>query len=658
MNETAPDIFLSYSRGDEVQARKLIAFLQNEGFTVWWDGMLEAGTVFTRTTERALEQARAVLVLWTATSVQSNWVRDEAQSGRDRGVLVPISLDGSLPPLGFRQFQSVDLSGWRGSPDAPEIRNVRAAVSRLVDRELSSPLAADSAKPPQLSDRAYRSEPKSKHTRFLAAGLAAILLLAAGIFAVTRTADTSEVDNSSLAILPFENLSGDADKAYFSTGLSEELRQVLSQGGYLQVAARTSTEEAAQNTNATEVAALLQVRYLLDGSVRQDSGKIRFSVQLIDGETGFDIWSEVYERPLDDIFAVQSDIAEQVARALKLQLGEDTALASREGGTDSPAALDAYLRGKALYDLSRDEATFRAAQRQFEAAVKADPDYGAAWAMLSRTQTLIASSYPSDVPLAQSYAVAVETARRAVETAPDLAAAQAALGFVLFNGRLDATSAREPMEEANRLGQNDADILQLYASYAARTGDFEAATKAIERAIRRDPLNAVALRTQADILATQGDFAKARSAAAEALRLNPDMRVVHRILGDMFYHEGQFAKARQEYEKEGSKLSRFTALAMTLPRLGDKEGGERNFRELQREYGLNGLYQQAQVFAQTGRTAEALDALEQAYTVNDSGLVLLRYDPMFKGLRKQPRFVALLRRMGFSTPDVTGQSRR
>ncbi|WP_338240916.1 TIR domain-containing protein [Aurantiacibacter hainanensis] len=644
MSEATPEIFVSYSRADEASARMVIDFLQAQGFSVWWDGMLEAGTVFTRTTEQALEQAKAVVVLWTSTSVDSHWVRDEAQSGRESGRLIPVSLDGTLPPLGFRQFQSVDLSGWRGSPEAPEIRNVRDAVARLV--------VTVSTPQPGAPKRTYRSPAKGR-TRFPVV-LAGIVLLLAAIFAFAwfNRGTGSDSEQPSLAILPFDNLSGDAEQAYFSNGLSEELRQVLSQDAQLQVAARTSSEEASRgNAGASEIASLLGVGYLLGGSVRKAGDQVRVSVQLIDGATGFDVWSEVYERSLDDIFAVQSDIAQRVGMALELHVGEDTAIRSRQGGTDNPVALDAYLRGKALYDLALDEETDRAALRQFKAAVEADPLYGAAWAMLSRTQTLIANSYPSEAPLTQSYAEAVETARRAVEVAPDLAAARAALGFVLFNGRLDATAAQEPMMEAYRLGQGDADILQLYATYAARTGDFESAQQAIERAIRLDPLNAVARRTQATIYASTGDFAKARSAAAEALRLNPDMRVVHRILGDMHYLEGNYAEAAAEFEAEGSMLSRLPGLAMTLPKLGDTAGGQRAFEQLEREYGLNGFYQQAQVLAQTGRSAQAMDTLEQAYSVNDAGLVLLRYDPLFEDLHDEPRFVALLRRMGFTAPD-------
>lgn len=126
---------------------------------------------------------------------------------------------------------------------------------------------------------------------------------------------------------------------------------------------------------------------------------------------------------------------------------------------------------------------------------------------------------------------------------------------------------------------------------------------------------------------------------------------MHRILGDLAYLKGDYRAALAEYEKESSPLSRLPALAMTLPKVGDPAGGERAFAQIRAEFGFNGLYQQAQVFAQTGRKEEALDALEQAFAANDAGLVLMRNDLLFKPLRAEPRFRQLLRRMGFSEPS-------
>ncbi|MFN6934828.1 MAG: TIR domain-containing protein, partial [Tsuneonella sp.] len=552
----APDIFLSYSRVDEVHAVRLMEFLQASGFSVWWDGMLEAGTVFTSKTEQALNDAKAVVVLWSPRSVDSNWVRDEAQAARDDGRLVPVSIEGAQPPLGFRQFQSVDLSAWTGDPGAPEARNVRDSVARLVGRGVEPALAITTA--------GYRSPatPASNtagRRSWAFAAIAALLLVAGALFAFNQFGgDRAEAAANSIAIMPFDNLSGQREQDYFSSGLSEEMRQVLRQSASLRVAAKTSTDEvAAEGVGAQEIAKKLDVRYLLDGSVRRSGETVRVAVTLIDGDTGFDVWSETYDRSLNDIFAVQSDIAAKVAGALQIKVaagaGGDL---DRRGGTDNPAAYDAFLRGKALYDLARDETTDRAAQREFESAIAADPEYGAAWAALSRVQTLIANSYPSDKPLGQAYDDAVKSAQRAVSVAPDLAASQLALGFVMFNGRLDVAAAEQPFAEANRLGQGDADILQAYASYAARVGKFDEAKAAIGRALRLDPINAVARRSEAVILFAAGDLEGSRRAIEKALKLNPDIRVAHRILGDIAYSKGDFRAALTEYRKEQSPLSR------------------------------------------------------------------------------------------------------
>ena len=642
---TGPDVFISYTHVDEAHARAILGVLESHGLNVWWDGMIEAGSVFAKSTEEALDKAKVVLVVWSANSVESHWVRDEAQSGRERNRLVPVSIDGIMPPLGFRQIQSPDLSNWDGKSETPEILGVLEAIKQLLGGEELPTAAAPAA--------LYRSEAtvakNSKRPFALLAALALVALAAAVWFWMVPSRD-SEVN--SIAILPFENLDEDPERSYFSTGLSEEMRQVFSQNVGLQVAAQASSDFAAgSDQGAAEIAQSLGVRYLLDGSVRRAGNIVRVSVQLIDGATGFDVWSETYERSLDDIFAVQTEIAGQVYGALQLQIAMDSDSGTlRKGGTQNAAAYDAYLRGKSLYALALDEETDRAAQRAFEAAVEADPSYGAAWAALARVQTVIANSYSSGEDLAGAYSIAVESARKAVEVAPDLAESHAALGFVLLNGRLDAEAASGPFEEAYRLGKGDADILRLYATFAARTGDYSAARDAIARSIRLDPLNAVASRTAALIEYSAGDFEAASKRANEALEINPDISVAHRILGDIALLEERYADALAEYGQERSRLSKLPGTAHALRMTGDDDGAEKARQQLIEEFGDNGLYQQAQLLALSGENAKAIDALERAFAANDSGLVLMRGEPMFSTLHDDPRFRALLQRMGFSAP--------
>src|SRR5438552_1198850 len=127
-----PTIFLSYAHGDHAQAQRLAGALQRAGHTVWWDALIEGGTRYAKTIDEALEKADAVLVLWSKTSIESDWVRDEAAQGRDRRRLVPLTLDGTPPPLGFRQIQVIDLSAWRGRADAPQLDAIRRAIAAAI----------------------------------------------------------------------------------------------------------------------------------------------------------------------------------------------------------------------------------------------------------------------------------------------------------------------------------------------------------------------------------------------------------------------------------------------------------------------------------------------------------------------------------------------
>ncbi len=644
-NET-PDIFLSYSRGDQALAIPIIAALEAAGFSVWWDGLLEAGSVYTLTTERALEEAAAVVVLWSAASVGSHWVRDEATIGRDERRMVPISIDGTKPPLGFRQFQSIDLSGWSGDADAAEFRNIVKVIEQLTG-------TASALRRPDA--RRLRTPTSPARRRALAIGGtgAVAAIVGVGIWQSGLIGSAGDGKGRSIAILPFANLSGEPDQAYFSDGLSEELRAVLSNSNALQVAAQTSSNMFRDDRgDAKKIADTLDVDYLLDGSVRRSGDQVRVSAQLIDGKTGFDRWSQSYDRNLKDIFAVQSDIAGRVAAALAIEIPTGGAQGkSRTGGTLDPVAYDAYLHGVALYQLGADENTDRAALSQFKAAIAADPGYAAAWAGKSRVETAIANSYPSSVALSVQYDTAIASAKKAVALAPRLAAAHAALGYVLFNGRLDAKAAEPPYRKAFVYGRGNADILQGYATFMARIGQFADSRMAIDLAMRLDPLNPTTYRTKGMLEYLARDYPAARVAFERALTLNPEMGAAHSNIGQIDYIEGHYTAALAQFAAEKRALSRLEGLAMTLPRTGDRAGGQARLAELEKQFGENALYQEARVLAQWGDTTRAIDALERARKAGDSGLVQARNDPLLAPLREDPRFAVLVTSMGFTLPS-------
>ena len=256
-----PTAFLSYARADQDRAAKLARALEVAGVDLWWDTMIEGGAAFAKSIEAALENSNAVIVVWSAASVGSDWVLDEAAKGRDLRKLVPVTFDGTEAPLGFRQYQAIDLSHWRGDPRATAIvsivRAIRVATGQAVRQSPASATA--------------RSRPLASRRGILIAAAGATIAGAAGVLAWRQGLfGAPRGSSNSVAVLPFKNVGGDQDQAYFSDGLSEELRATLARNQRLQVMAQTSSATFREsNDDVITIASKLGVAYLLEGSVRR-----------------------------------------------------------------------------------------------------------------------------------------------------------------------------------------------------------------------------------------------------------------------------------------------------------------------------------------------------------------------------------------------------
>ena len=638
-----PTVFLSYSRADQAQARVLAQELEEAGLQVWWDTLIEGGAAFAKTIDAALAASDAVIVLWSANSIASDWVLDEAARGRDLKKLVPLSIDGTEPPLGFRQYQSIAL------PPSPD--HVDAAAMQAVLRAVL-PLAGREALPRTTARPLAATRINVSRRGLLIGGGSVVVAAATGLVGWKRGwFSAAPALGSSVAVLPFENLSGDPEQAYFSDGLSEEVRATLARNLKLKVMAQASSGKfRASNESAVKIAAQLGVAFLLDGSVRWAGDTVRVAADLIDGSTGFSRWSQIFERRIDDVFAVQSEIANTVATALAAQVADpgtpkDQRAAS--GGTTDVAAYDAYLRGSALYETGSDEASERKALALFDTAIALDPEYAAAHASRSAALTTLANQYAKVGQHAAMYDQAVAAAQRAIALAPEYANAYSMLGFVLFQGRLDARAARDPFEKSSVLGAGEAKVQARWAQYCARTGRVREAAEAIERALSRDRLNPLIHRAAGTIEYAARRFNESIPPLRKALAMNQGMPRAHAAIGDALLNLGELARARAEYAVEPVPDFQLTGLAIVEHRSGNRAAARAAMDRLVAELGDTVLYQQAQVLAQWGEVEAGMERLLKARVMGDSGLIYARNDPFLDPLRGDPRMKALLAGLGF-----------
>ncbi len=529
-----------------------------------------------------------------------------------------------------------------------------SAVTRVThndDPSLHPPVSAGGPASPCVplpSGAAAQSRGSSRRrSRLAALVVVGVLILAAlligGILPASWIAGSASPPRLSVVVLPFKNLSGDPAQAYFSEGLTEEVRAALSRNDALQVLAATSSNAAsAHGEDAVSIASRLGVAYLLEGSIQRSNDIVRISADLTDGKTGFSRWSNTVDRKMTDIFALQNAIARMVAEALSVQMAT---AAPAPGGTTNVPAYEAFLRGRALFNAARDEATDRAALAQYDVAITLDGNFAMAHAARSRSLAAIAAEYAKAEELHPLYDAAIAAAQRAIALAPDLAEGHLALGYALFTGRLDVEGARPSYDRAYALGHGNADILVLFALYCSRAKRGDDARAAILRAIALDPLNPRTYRAAGSI-----DYAARRYAAAiapldRALALNPEISNAHALIGNCLLLLGRLDEARAAYAAEPHALFQLSGLAIVEQRRGDKVAAKKYMDRLIAELGDSALYQQAEVLAQWGQADAALATLERARAIGDSGLIYLSTDPMLDPLRRQPRFARLLNAM-------------
>jgi TolB-like protein/DNA-binding winged helix-turn-helix (wHTH) protein len=450
----------------------------------------------------------------------------------------------------------------------------------------------------------------------------------------------------SVAVLPFVNLSGDKEQDYFSDGLTEELLNSLSRINELQVAGRTSSFYfKGEHADLTTIAHKLNVATVLEGSVRRSAHTVRVSAQLINAETGFQLWSETYDRDLGDVLRLETEIANAVASALRITLLGDTAAKIELGGTRNPDAFDAYLRGaKALTNYHNEEG-MQAAIAAYTEAIRLDPNYALAFA--GRSLALSFSTLGARSGREKMLAAAHADAQKAIALAPAMTEGHAALA-TFFAGSLDFTQAMAEHERALTLGPGNARVLQVSSAFLVLMGRTDMGIAAARRGAVIDPLNPLTHFTLGLALFYARRYEEAAAAFGQVVSLDPGGPLGYSWRGFAYFLLGNAERAREScaVKPEGWWLMQ-SCLALANDRLGRHADAETALARLKALEGDGAAYEYAEIYAQWGNTGEALNWLETALRLRDPALASLKTEPRIDPLRKEPRFQAVERELKF-----------
>jgi TolB-like protein/DNA-binding winged helix-turn-helix (wHTH) protein/Tfp pilus assembly protein PilF len=454
----------------------------------------------------------------------------------------------------------------------------------------------------------------------------------------------------SIAVLPFVNISGDANQQYFSDGLTEEVLNSLTQINQLQVAARTSSFSfQGPHPDIGTVAHKLNVASVLEGSVRRSGRTIRVTVQLNNAVTGFHLWSQSYDRDLGDVLKLQTEIATAVANALKVRLLGDEAARIERGGTRDPAAFDAYLRGsKSLYS-GQGASSNQSAIAAYTEAIRLDPNYALAFAGRSQALSGYAWEFATGMAVREFFDKSKADAQQALDLAPELAEGHLALGAYFQRGSHDFAAASEAFERAMALAPGNAVVLGEGGRFAAEIGRFDAGIAAARRAVALDPLSAQSRALLGDALYAARRYEEAVVTYGEVLSLEPDYKAAYGFRGLAYYGLGDFRSARSSCETKPDYWASQRCLAVTYDKQGRHADAEAELKKYQAAYGNAAAYSYAAIYTQWGDKAKALEWLATAMRVPCGCLVHVKTDPLLDPLRKEPRFQAIERELKF--PD-------
>jgi len=574
------DVFVSYARSDKARVAPLVAAISAKGWTVWWDPEITPGQEFDDMIDAEIAAAKAVMVVWTPTSVTSRWVRGEAREGADNNKLVPVRFDNARLPMDVRAIHTTDLDGWNEDPESAPAKEFLHALGAMIAR----------APTPAVNPAATEASTEEK---------------AAPRFTV--------------CVLPFTNMSGDPEQEYFSDGITEDVITDLSKVSALGIISRNSAfMYKGKHVDIPKVASDLNASHVLEGSVRKAGGRVRISAQLVDARTNNHLWAERYDREASDIFALQDEISQAIVKALQLRLLPKEKKAIEHRGTESADAHNLYLMARQTHvtgqesDVRSAEAIVRLCQR----TVEIDPDYAEAWALMAVGYRKLREARDGNADDGMA------AAQRALDLNPDLPEAHAVLAQLhLSNG--DADAAAKEVAIALKLSPDSYEVNRSAGRLHYQQHRHEEAARCYEKAaaLMEGDLNSPSMLISA--YTALGDRAGVRRAAELALNR---------------------AEAVLARDPNNSMVAGYSAYALAALEQGERAKSRMERALLIDPDNLNMRYNFAcALCTYLGDTEAALDMLVPVFdAITASFLVYTKADPDLEMLRSEPRYQAMV----------------
>jgi TolB-like protein/DNA-binding winged helix-turn-helix (wHTH) protein len=528
-----------------------------------------------------------------------------------------------------------------------------AEAAETARRPLAQVPVTESSRAAAQPSLQYAEEiPKpSRHWWKAAVVASAVFLMSTGylFWRHFRATERPRPEKIMLAVLPFENLTGDPNQEYLADGLTEELISHLGRLNpeQLGVIARTSVMGYKHgDQRLDQIGRDLSVRYVLESSLRRSGDRMRITAQLIQVKDQTHLWSHDYDYGRQDILNVQDDVAKAVAGEIRLRFTSQQQAELARPHPINPEAFDAYLQGYYFFQRNTDKDTEMAA-KYFERATQLDPSYALAWVWLSRVRNWQVNT--GIIPTEEGHRLAREAIERALAMNPNLAEAHAQMGRIKQQADFDWAGADASIQRAITLEPGNSENVRLAAGSAAFLGRFNEALQLGHRAIDLDPLNRNSWESLGEIEFFMGQLDKAAVDIKKALELSPDVSSSHFLLSQIYMIQGRPQDALPEIEQERSDLNRAFLYPIAYYALGHEKESDAALSEFIAKYEAGGAYQIAEVYAFRNQSDKAFGWLDRAYAQRDSGLIFTRVDPLLKSLHNDPRYAALLKKLNLST---------